>query len=90
MIHLISSVFTNLKLFIFKYGEAELYYRIVNMRDAPSQSMATIAAVNQDMYQLAPEVSSTNFQVISFVISVIALFKLFRSIVLILIFFFQT
>ncbi|BFY99768.1 hypothetical protein BsWGS_02807 [Bradybaena similaris] len=38
-----------------QYGEAELYYRIVNMRDAPSQSMATIAAVNQDMYQLAPE-----------------------------------
>ncbi|CAL1538632.1 unnamed protein product [Lymnaea stagnalis] len=36
------------------YGEAELYYRIVNMRDAQSQSMATIAATNQDMYQVAP------------------------------------
>ncbi|KAH9523455.1 hypothetical protein Btru_040051 [Bulinus truncatus] len=37
-----------------QYGEAELYYRIVNMRDAQSQSMATIAATNQDMYQVAP------------------------------------
>ncbi|XP_059161001.1 coiled-coil domain-containing protein 17-like isoform X2 [Physella acuta] len=37
-----------------QYGESELYYRIVNMRDAQSQSMATIAATNQDMYQVAP------------------------------------
>ncbi|GFR57810.1 coiled-coil domain-containing protein 17 [Elysia marginata] len=37
-----------------QYGEAELYYRIVNMRDAYNQSMAPIAANNQDHYVVAP------------------------------------
>ena len=46
-----------LQMLFFQYGEAELYYRIVNMRDAHSQAMVTIAAANQNSYQVAPLVS---------------------------------
>ncbi|XP_046327915.2 uncharacterized protein LOC124111997 isoform X2 [Haliotis rufescens] len=37
------------------YADAELFYRIVHMRDVPSQSQSTIAANNRDLYSLAPQ-----------------------------------
>ncbi|XP_025108860.1 uncharacterized protein LOC112573069 isoform X2 [Pomacea canaliculata] len=37
-----------------QYGDAELYYRVVHYRDASVQSLATIAAINHDLYQTAP------------------------------------
>ena len=43
--------------FIFaQYGDGELYYRIVNMKDAEIQSLTQISANNHNQYT-APQVS---------------------------------
>lgn len=46
-------------MFNLQYGDAELYYRVVHYRDASVQSLATIAAINHDLYQTAPTVSTS-------------------------------
>lgn len=45
--------------FIFQYGDSELYYRIVNMRDAEIHSMQQITAANYNQYT-HPQVRSFN------------------------------
>jgi len=46
----------NMSIMMFQYGQAEIYYRVVNMRDLEVQSLTQISASNHNQYQ-APVVS---------------------------------